>query len=283
MKLTNRANLPAPIVEAIRNDSYSKGEADFSVTELLRPPRIGALALRHEHELEEDASERIWALLGQVMHGVLERAGVPERRFAMSILGATVSGKPDRFKDGVLQDWKFVTAWKAKGGVIPLEYEQQLNLYAALMRLAGYEVRWLESVLILRDWSKLEMMRNEDYPRAQIVTLPSPIWTQEKAIEFLTERVQLHLNARKVLPECSKEERWAKDDVYAAVKKGNKKATRLLNNPEAAAVFISEQKKPQEFVIVKRPGENTRCEAYCPVAKFCSQYANLKRLEEGNE
>src|SRR3990167_5596923 len=47
MKLTNKQGLPQPLVEAVRNDSYGRGDADISVTQLLAPPR--KVALIHEH------------------------------------------------------------------------------------------------------------------------------------------------------------------------------------------------------------------------------------------
>jgi hypothetical protein len=282
MKLTNRLNLPEPIVEAVRRDSYSKGEADFSVTELLRPPRIAALERELGDHVEEDVSEHIYRLLGQTMAVTLERAGVPERRFIMEVAVDgkiySVSGKPDRFKDGLLQDWKLTTVWKAKGQACPPEFEEQLNLYGELMRSNSYEVRALEAVLILRDWSKLEMFRNEDYPRAQVATLSAPIWKRERAQAFARDRIRLHLAARKRLPLCSGEERWAKADVYAVMRKGRKTAVRLLNNELAAKTYIQEKElNAAAHYVERRPGENTRCKFYCPVAKFCEQYqATLK-------
>ena len=47
MKLTNNHNLPEAIVAAIMNDSYTKGDADISVTELLTPPQLRHLKLKH--------------------------------------------------------------------------------------------------------------------------------------------------------------------------------------------------------------------------------------------
>jgi hypothetical protein len=284
MKTTNRFGLPAPIVEAIRRDTYTKGEADFSVTGLLRPPRIAELERRHDEEIEEDVSEHVYRLLGQTMATVLERAGVPERRFIMEIevdgKMYSVSGKPDRFKDGVLQDWKLTTAWKAKGQACPDEFEKQLNMYGELMRANSYEVRALEAVLILRDWSKLEMFRNEDYPRAQVAVLSAPVWPSDIVQQFMRSRIRIHLAARKQLPFCSKEDRWAKDDVFAVMKKGRKTAVRLFNNEIAAKNFIQEQElDPALHYVERRPGESTRCKFYCPVGKFCEQYQKTLREE----
>lgn len=283
-KLTNRLGMPEPLVEAVRRDSYTKGEADFSVTGLLRPPRIAELERQLGDQVEEDVSEHIYRLLGQTMATVLERAGVPERRYIMEIevdgRMCSVSGKPDRFIEGVLQDWKLTTVWKAKGQACPPEFEEQLNFYAELMRANSYSVRALEAVLILRDWSKLKMLREEDYPRAQVAKLSAPIWERERAQEFIRGRIRLHVAASKKLPLCSREERWAKDDVFAVMKKGRKSAVRLLNNELAAKTYIEEQRlDPRIHYVEKRSGESTRCAAYCPVAKFCDQF----KAEQANE
>ena len=50
MKITNNANIPQPIVDAIKNDSYSKGKADISVTQLIAPAQIVALERKHEYK-----------------------------------------------------------------------------------------------------------------------------------------------------------------------------------------------------------------------------------------
>jgi len=74
MKWTNRGGFPEAIVKAITNDSYSKGDADFSVTELINPPQIKALQKLYESVLVKDVSENIWMLLGTSVHNILEEA-----------------------------------------------------------------------------------------------------------------------------------------------------------------------------------------------------------------
>lgn len=279
MKLTNRLNLPQPLVDAVANDSYNRGQAHISVTGLLRPPRVAALEEAHADELEEDASDRIWSLVGQVIHGVLERAdqtGVTERRFSIEVEGWTVSGQADRFLRGLLQDYKFVTAYKFKNGGVPEEFEQQLNCYAELHRRNGHDVKRLEIVAILRDWSKMEARRDPAYPQQQVIIRQVPLWTQAKAQAFIRSRVILHQQARVRLPECSPDERWAKPDVYAVMKRGRKTAVRLYESREAAESHVGSD---GSLFIVFRPGVSVRCENYCSVSSFCSQYAKLTESE----
>lgn len=279
MKLTNNLNLPQPLVEAVANDSYDRGQADISITGLLRPPRLAALEEAHASEITEDVSERIWSLVGQVVHGVLERAdksGIVERRLWMQVEGWTVSGQMDRYQDGVLQDYKFVTAYKFKNGGVPEEFENQMNLYAELLRHHGHVVKRLEIVGILRDWSKLEARRDANYPQQQVIVRQVPLWTPERAGKFMRERVLLHRQARFTLPECTPEERWAKPSVYAVMKPGRKTAVRLHATKDAAELHASSD---PSLYIVYRPGESVRCSAYCPVSKFCAQYAKLTESE----
>ena len=74
MKITNPDNLPSTILRALENDPYDNGGSDISVTRLLKPPRIALLEARHGAELEESASDRLYALLGSLGHLLVERA-----------------------------------------------------------------------------------------------------------------------------------------------------------------------------------------------------------------
>jgi hypothetical protein len=278
MKLTNRNNLPQPLVDAVNNDSYSSGDATISVTTLISPPRVSALKIQHADELEEDASDRIWSLMGQVVHGILERAdktGVAERRLSIEVEGWKISGQMDRYIDGVLQDYKVVTAYKFKDDGVPEEYEQQLNIYAELLRQNGHPVKRLEIVGILRDWSKMEARRDPAYPQAQVIVREVSLWSQEAAQKFIRERVVLHKQARVSLPMCSESERWARPTKYAVMKAGKDRAVKLYDNQSDAESHASTDKSLRVDV---RLGESVRCEAYCPVSKFCTQYPNSQAL-----
>lgn len=276
MKITNRLGLPEPIVEAVKNDEYSKGKADISVTELLAPPRQVALKKRHADELVEDASERIWSLMGQSVHKILERAnklGIAERRLGVKIEGWKVSGGMDLVcQEHILSDYKVTTSWKFKGGKAPIEFEQQLNCYAAILRANELKVEKLQVVGILRDWSKLEAARDPEYPQLQVVIIPVPMWAPEKAMKFLRERVILHKQARQSLPNCSAEERWAKPDTWAVKKPGAARASRVYENEEEA---LAHARQDSSLFVEKRRGESTRCEHYCSVARFCKFYQGI--------
>lgn len=287
MKLTNKLGLPQPIVKAVSNDGYNSGDCDISVTSLLKPAQIRALEQRHEGQLEEDVSDRIWSLLGQVVHGILERAeetAIAEERLYIDVEGWKVGGQMDRFllKEGLLQDYKFTTVYKIRDGV-PEEYAKQLNIYAHILRKNGKKVAKLQIVAILRDWSKNQYNREGDpYPAQQVVLLDVPIIPDEEVAEYIKERVLLHKEAASLpsdkLPECSKEDRWAKDDTWAIMKKGNKKAVRLCYNEDAAQMAL-ESAGPGHYIQFRR-GKSVRCKSYCAAAPFCQQYKKIQEEEE---
>ena len=99
MKLTNKYGLPEAFVRAVENDPYTKGGADFSITQLISPARIGVLEQRHYAEIEEGASDRVFSLLGQSVHHMLERlrrdCDLVEKRFFATFLDYSVSGQID--------------------------------------------------------------------------------------------------------------------------------------------------------------------------------------------
>lgn len=281
MNLTNRQGLPQAIVDAVRQDPYSRGESDISVTQLISPPRKVALEREHADEVTEDASERIWSLLGQSIHTILERANrtsIAERRLTVQVEGWTVSGGMDLYdENGTLTDYKVTSAWSVKGGVKP-EWIEQLNSYAEILRANGHGVKALKVVAILRDWSKLEARREATYPQSQVVTFSVELWDADKAARFVRDRVILHQKARLALPECTPEERWQKPTVYALMKVGGKRAVKLYDNEADALAHASVD--PKNLRVEVRPGESTRCEAYCNASEFCTQHQQERAQPE---
>ena len=280
MKYTNKLDLPDAICEAVKNDGYSQGDAEYSVTGLLRPPRQLALEKLHAEEVTEDISDRIWSLMGQSIHTILERAnkiGIAERRLSTEVNGVKISGGMDLFdENGILTDYKVTSVWKVIKGDLE-EWEKQLNLYSVLLRHHGHRVEKLQVVAILRDWSKMEAQRDAAYPQAQVVNIEIRLWPPGKAEAFLKQRVLMHQAAKTELPFCSAEDRWQRADVYAVMKTGRKSAVRLYDNSHDAASHAAREAGAS---VVKRPGASIRCESYCAVAQFCSQFQKSKTVKE---
>lgn len=271
MQLTNRFNLPESIFNAIKNDPYNPGPCDMSVTTLISPPRQVELKRRHQKEITEDVSDRIWSLFGQGIHTVLERAetnAITEARLSIERQGWVISGQFDQYEPvtGILRDYKVTSCYAVKNGHRK-EWEQQSNILACILREHGYTVNGLQIVTILRDWSNSVAQRSQDYPDCPVLTIDVPLWSQEKCEEFVDSRIRIHQAARQTLPECSAEERWATPDIWALMKEGRKTAVNLFDSEkEANAALIAAGDK---HYLDHRPGRNIRCGGYCCVAAFC--------------
>jgi predicted component of type VI protein secretion system len=281
MKITNNFGLPGAIVEAIKNDSYTPGEkTDMSVTGLLSPPRQKELSRKHSSEIVEDASDRIWALMGQAIHSILERAeksAIVEERLYMDADGWVISGQYDRItlRQKTLQDYKMMSVWEIIHGLKP-DKTAQLNMLMQLAVENGYKnITNLEIVAIFRDWQKSKAKYDNKYPQSQVVRIKVDVWPEEKRLEYISERVAAHKSARNTLPECTPDERWATPDKYAVMKKGRKSAVRLLETRELAEKYITDKNVVGGYIDFRR-GESRRCADYCYVNGHCKQWENLK-------
>ena len=273
MKITNTSGLPEALVRAVQNDPYSKGDSDFSVTELISPPRQAALKSKFRDQLVEDAEDRLYSLYGQITHLILERANgasaIAEKRYFGTIAGARVSAQVDTLdlENGILSDWKFTTSYKFKANNdTPKEWVMQLNFQLELLRQNGLDCKALQIIGLLRDYSKLEARRDADYPQSPVVTEPIEMWPREKTVKIFSDRVILHRQARVELPLCSEEDRWSRPTKYALMKNGGARAVKLYTTEQEALAAV----KPGHFVET-RPGEDIRCDNYCSVSQFCTQ------------
>ena len=283
MILTNKLNLPAPLVEAVARQEYSRGLADISISELISPPRQRALIQRNKERIEEDVADRIWSLVGQLGHSILQKTNtsnaLTEERFFIQLDGWTLSGQLDHFSlnEKVLTDYKFTTVWRLKNDGVPEEWKEQLNCYAYLLRKNGHTVEHAQVLVIFRDWLVTEAAREPlSYPQKQAALYEVQMWPEEMQLYFLRQRLELHRQAQlatdELLPECTPAERWQRRTLWQCIRFGNKKATRVFTTEREANEFVFGQKVPSEFSIVRRLGEAIRCVHYCPASPFCTQY-----------
>jgi len=273
--ITNVHGLPQSIVAAVTNDPYTGG-GDISATKLIDAPQVVNLWRQHHDKIKVDASERVWSLLGQAVHTILERAGmrqegmIAEQRLFAEVMGWQVSGQFDvmNLESKKISDYKVTTVYKANGND---KWTQQLNVLRWLAHQNGNPVEELEIIAIFRDWRKAEAERNPAYPRAAIQAITVPVWSLEDTQEYIEERVALHQTARAgKRVDCTDEERWYSGTTYAVIKPGVSRALKVYDeHPDASVV-------PEGYVVQERPGEYKRCQHYCDVAPFCEQYARTK-------
>jgi len=285
MIITNKHGLPEVLDRAAKHDPYSKGDADFSVTELISSPRIAILNREHDHEIEVDITDRIWSLLGTAVHKIIEEAssedGISEERLYHSINGVVVSGGVDyqnidgNFIDII--DFKVTSTYAYMSEKI--EWEQQLNVYALLSEEnKGKKVKSLQICAILRDWKAYEARLDKNYPQVPIVMLDIPIWRKAKRDKYLLDRVRAHMDANVQhefggeLPQCTESEQWRSEGFWLVEKPNAKRVWRKYSTQDAAKKELT---RIGEGSISYRPGEPRRCKGnYCLVNRFCSQWAN---------
>lgn len=282
MRITNKYNLPLSLVQAVTNDPYTKGNSDISVTQLWKSPRIVVLEKEHEDKLERDVVDSLWSLLGRGVHDVLCRADsdtMTEVRMSFEIEDWKISGQFDRYipQECRLQDYKVTSAWSVLYDSKNEDWENQLNTYAYMLRVNGYEVNNLEIVAILRDWKQNEALRSQDYPSAPVIVVPIKLWTNEECKEKIKAQVLKHKEALAQLPLCSEKDQWTQPGKWAVMKTGGKRAVRLYDSHAEALVHLSDA-NDSKLSIVERKGVKTRCEQYCSVKNFCDQY----RMESTN-
>ena len=282
MKITNKQGFPDALVRAVEADPYSRGASDYSVTQLLKPPRAVALELVHKASLEDDVEDRLWSLYGQIAHTILERANeadLVEKRYFAEFAGKKVSGQVDTLsiESRTLSDWKFTTSWGFKLGQPPKpEWVAQLNMQREIILRQPNppEVNQLQIIGLLRDWSKLEARRSEDYPKKGVQVVSIPVWSREQTTAFIEERISMHEAAKAAasdadLPLCSTEDRWAKQDAWAVMR--GERAIRFgvcFTEDGAKQLHANNPGTRIEF----RPGQSVRCEAYCSVSDYCTQH-----------
>ena len=299
MKFTNASNLPLAIERAVSNDPYDSSGSDISTTRLIAPPRIRVLEKRNYDLLKEDVADRIFSLLGQSVHHIIERAKTRKELSEKRLFykdekitnGWTLSGAFDLLnREGHLTDFKVTSAWQVvhalKDG--KPDWENQLNVLDFLCRknpneLINYKtkikVKRLSVMAILRDWSLFQTMRSDNYPRKQVAMIPIRRWTEEEQDNYVRERIKIHQNAEKVskLPLCTATERWRKEDQFAVMKSGRKSALRLLDTKQLALDYLKSQNMVEGTgcSIVERKGEDVRCQHYCKVNQFCDYFMKV--------
>lgn len=289
MKVTNKHNVPETLVALATRDYYSKGKADYSVTEIISPPRIQRLRRQYNEQMEQDVSDMLWQLLGSALHVVAERGvadgHITEERLITEIDSVKLSGAIDIQKvesDGIIiTDYKFTSAWALRQD--KPEWEAQQNIYAWLVeKVKGQKVKGVQICALIRDWSRREASVKSDYPQAPIQVLELPLWPLATTEAYIKERIEAHRMSKvqadwgDELPPCTDDDRWVRETKYAVKREGRKTAIRVLDTQHEADELAA---KENGYVEVRK-GEAIRCTGnFCGVAEWCSQYQQSLKQE----
>jgi len=280
MKITNNWNVPETLMTLATTEYYSKGASQYSVTELMSPPRIRRLREQYDEKVVQDVADNLWQLLGSALHVVMERGVtdgyIQEERLFINVDEIAISGQIDLQKETpegiVIIDYKFTSAWAVMQDKV--EWEQQLNVYKWLVeKVKKRKVVGLQICAFIRDFSRHE--KKDGYPKAPIHMVDIPMWDAVKTETYVRDRLEQHRNAKmfqdfgEELPLCSDEERWQRETVYAVKREGRKTAIKLFKSIEEATELAEKEKGYVET----RKGEPVRCTGnYCGVAQWCDQY-----------
>lgn len=279
MKFTNKHNLPDWVAKGLSFSNYNRDGIvfDISATKLIDSPQIAQFWREHGAEVVEDVSDRVWSAFGSAVHYVFEDANTAnpeilmEKRFTKDFDGKIVSAQIDAYEPatGALSDLKTCSVYKILKGDVA-QWEKQLNVGAHLMRANGYEVKKLQIVAIVKDWSRAKAGTERNYPKLPITVVDIPLWTPETAEAYIRERLEAHFGDGE--KKCSDEDRWTRPGRFAVLKAGQKRALRLLDSREQAIQWIEANVPEGEDVsLEERKPVYTRCDGYCPFVKFCKQ------------
>ena len=276
MNITNMHGAPESILQAVTADPYTKGEADFSVTELIKPPQINRLWAEHENKISMDVRDEFWKLLGRGVHNVLEQysdGGVSEERHFAKVGDVTVSGAIDLVDNGMVTDYKVTSTYSVTKGLKP-EWEQQLNMYSWLLRQNDISSSSLRIVALCRDWIRSRSDRSQRYPASPIVIIPVPKWPDEQQDQYIEERVRVHMD-ESTIP-CTSEERWARGKYMVTGTDVKLKKPKLFDTLMEASVWTQGKENPVKgiaYQITETTPTYVRCEGnWCGVRDFCPQY-----------
>ena len=274
MNITNTFNLPESIVNVL-----SKGHKPvanrFSASDIINPPWMRWLKERNYDRIEQDVSDMLWLLLGSSVHYILE-GGSPdnalaEEKMIVDLDGFTIVCIPDLWHNGEISDWKVTSAYSFILGDKP-EWEKQLNIYKWMYVKHGFETNKLTINAILRDWTKSKALANKDYPQIAFQSVDIPAWDDSKTEKMIRDWIR---ELDMPMP-CDDVARWARPTTWAVMKKGNKKALRVLDTKDNAQQWMITNTYQDKFYIQERPGEYIRCKDYCQVREFCSANPYLK-------
>ncbi len=289
MKLTNVLNLPQALVDAVTLEKHN-AEGEISATTLIKGVKEYLLTERHWDDITVDVKDQIWALWGTTAHKLLEKeyeGTFTEEKFEEKVGSFTVTGKVDCYdmENEILYDYKTTSAWK----VVYKNFEDwrsQGLIYAWLLSKIGLKVKKCKFEAILRDWSETESIRKADYPKSPVYIYEFDVTEEDikaigEKIEQKVAKVEENLKvADDDIEPCSKEERWASEDVYAVMKDGRKTSIKNFDNLEDAEKLAGEL--GEKHYVETRPGVDKKCTKYCVCKEFCNYYREHYGTEELN-
>lgn len=229
---------------------------------------------------------------------VVDKDVILERTLSLSVDGINditknpytyvISGTQDYYKksEKLLKDYKSTSL--SKGDKIQESWENQLNIYAYMLRQNGDEVERIQVVAYFRDFNQIAAKYGSDRqkktglvsPKSIVRTYDIRVWSDAECLEYIKKRVHLHYMAEQgVVPECTHKEMWSANDIYAVCASNMERSVKNHHSLKEAEKFIKETDKNLENPFIEfRPATRLRCSFFCPVAHVCPQYIKHKEF-----
>lgn len=282
-------------VAEMEMERYSKS-GDYSVTDLINPPRVVHLKKRYGHKVKAPLDGMVASSLGTAIHEYFEKylelwcdkhdydGYALEEQVQVKRQGRKVSGRTDIREGTVLSDLKSIKVWKLIFDPDLVEYHEQQNLYRLLLKMdLGIEITELNIIAIYKDWQEGNARRDKGYPQQPMIQYALNMWSYEETEQFLDTKLAELIRCEELddkdLPVCSRDERWERhpggETIHYAILKNRKakRATRVVKGGDLdSAVAIGQGLKgmTKDSVIEIRYALPKRCQKYCDINEYCS-------------
>jgi len=288
-----------PVLYTALSSSYMKNQEnrnqerkDWSVTELLLPPKISILTKRHKDELEIDAINLIDVSFGTILHSLIETSykhlDLPniylETKVKTVFQDKIISGRVDFYdlEKKEIIDFKYykTNSWLFIDDKIE-ELTWQLNMYKWLMELNGFPVDKLTILFIFKDYNSYTAKRDQHYPNSVWQELEIECKSRDEIEAYVENKLNI-LNeyeklADDLIPNCSYEDRWQNPDSYNVFSEGKKIAS--FPTLEEAETFKNNN-SINTYEIHLSKYSPKRCDKYCAVKDYCFFYTKLTKDEQ---
>jgi hypothetical protein len=285
-----------------------KSSGNYSVTDIINPPRIVRLKKRYKDTVEPKLESLIASMTGTAVHEYFEKMirlwierhdykdYVLEKEVHIEMQGRRVSGRFDILDGLDLYDIKNCKAWKLVFDPDMEDWHEQQNLYNYLVKEdMGLDLNSLNIIAFYKDWIKGSALRDRAYPQAEVMEYQLGMWPLQRTEDFLYDKLENHIACEELpdeeLPLCTREERWERHQGGETVHYGiltNSKAKRakkvIRGGSLDAAVSVAHTLPglTSDSVIEVRYAQPKRCVDYCEINKYCSFYQGwLQKNEEG--
>lgn len=286
MKITNVHNIPERIVRLLPKTFPLKKDR-IGVTSLIDAPRVRTLMLEKWDDLIIDCSDSLFSVFGISLDERVNRYTEDDEESQVKhedkVDGITVVGKADIYIPEKYQiiDTKVCGVDTLAFKDTLQKWEKQQNTYAWQHRKRDKEVKELIIDCFFRDWKLSRAKVVKGYPSILYKEIKLPLWSFEEQEDYVKSQVEFHqMNPMA----CSDTDRWKKDDQYAVMEKGKKKALaankyidggseRIPFTRQDAIDWINRKgyQDKKGVYIEERKGACIRCDSYCRVRSVCDK------------